>query len=157
MARGNNPARQLEGRDGEIWRRSTVYRWTQERIAQHFGLSQQRVASILAEIRKELKPLVMEDMVRNSMEFLDEVQARAFEIADLAGAPIAVGKDGMPLIDPDTGETVRDYGGRIRALELAMKADAEVRKMHGLNAPEKKQISGELRYEVVGVEDADLT
>jgi len=162
----------MDGRNGEVWRRHAVYRWTQERIAEHFGISQQRVSDIISEVRRELKPLVAEQMVQASNEFLNELQARALEIADMTPAPVTVGKDGNvlyddvldedgnPVLDED-GEpkraVVRDFSGRLAAIMTAKNIDAEIRKLHGLNAPEKREISGALRYEIVGVDDDDLT
>lgn len=165
------PAR-LDGRNGEIWRRVTIYRWTHERAAEHFGISRQRVDQIVKAVRDELKPLLAEEMVQQSNEFLADLQQRALDIADMTPAPVTVGKDGNVLYDDVLDENgnpvldedglpkraiVRDFSGRLAAIMTAKNIDAEIRKLHGLNAPEKREITGALRYEIVGVDDEDLT
>jgi hypothetical protein len=160
----------LDGRNGEVWRRHTIYGWTQERCAEHFEISQSRVSEIIAEVRKQIAPLIQEQAAADSREFLLEVKARALEIADLAGAPVAVGKDGDILYEPcdcerylehgrcsDPRKVVRDYSGRLNALKTATMIDAQMAKRFGLDAPEKRELSGQVRYEIVGVDDADLT
>ena len=161
---------ELDGRDGEVWRCFAVKGWNQARIAREFGISQQRVSQIVEEVRKTIRPLLAEEMTQQSMEFLRDVQSRAYEIAEMVGAPVAVGKDGSILYEPcdcdvyiEEGscshprKIVRDYSGRLNALRLAHDIDKSVRKLHGLDAPEKREMSGNVRYEIVGVEDSDLT
>jgi hypothetical protein len=160
----------LDGRNGEVWRRHTIYGWTQERCAEHFDISQSRVSEIIAEVRKQVQPLIQEQAAADSREFLLDVKARALEIADLAGAPVAVGKDGNILYEPceTHGQddpcnadcrrvVVRDYSGRLNALKTAAMIDAQMAKRFGLDAPEKRELSGQVRYEIVGVDDDDLT
>jgi len=148
---GGSP--RLEGRNGEVWRRYAIYGWTQERIAEEHGISQARVSEIITEAKKTMAPVDRSELVQQSLDFLREVQARALEIADMAGAPVAVGKDGNILHDPDTGAVVRDYGGRLRALETAAKMDAQIAKRFGLDAPEKHEVTAKVNYEIVGVPD----
>jgi hypothetical protein len=157
----------LEGRNGEIWRQVMIYGWTEARCAQEHGITQQRVSQIVSAVRKELRPYVAEELIQQSMEFLRKTQEKAWEIAEMAGAPVAVGKDGTILTEPcdcmapnvcdHPAKTVRDYSARLNALRLAHDIDKSVRKLHGLDAPEKKELSGNVRYEIVGVEDSDLT
>jgi hypothetical protein len=52
---------------------------------------------------------------------------------------------------------VRDYSGRLNALKTAAMIDAQMAKRFGLDAPEKRELSGQVRYEIVGVDDDDLT
>lgn len=142
----------LEGRDGDIWRRYTIYSWTQERIAREYGISRERVSDILERVRASLPETDRSALINASMELIHEVKARALEIADMAGAPVAVGKDGLPLMDPETGAVVRDYSGRLRALETAMKADDVLAKRLGLDAAQKTETTASVRYEVVAVD-----
>lgn len=161
---------ELDGRDGEVWRCFAVKGWNQARIAREFGISQQRVSQIVEEVRKTIRPQLAEEMTQQSMEFLRAVQEKAWEIAEMAGAPVAVGKDGSILHEPcgcaefvahgiceHPRAVVRDYSGRLNALRLAHDIDKSVRKLHGLDAPEKREMSGNVRYEIVGVDDSDLT
>jgi len=159
----------MDGRNGEIWRRHAIYGWTQERCAEHFDISRQRVSQIIDEVRAQIQPLIQEQAAADSREFLLDVKARALEIADLAGAPVAVGKDGNILYEPCGTHgpydpecdceraVVRDYSGRLNALKTAAMIDAQMAKRFGLDAPEKRELSGQVRYEIVGVDDDDLT
>jgi hypothetical protein len=146
----------LEGRDGDIWRRYTLYSWTQEKIAAHYGISRERVSDILQRVRASLPETDRAELINASMELIHEVKARALEIADMAGAPVAVGKDGIVLLDPNTGEPVRDYSGRLRALDMALKADDVLAKRLGLDAAQKTESTATVRYEVVGIEPEAL-
>lgn len=148
--------RRLEGRNGEIWRRYSVYRWTQERIAEEFEISQERVSQIISEIRASLPADDLAEMRKQSLELYAELTARALEIADMVPAPVFVGKDGSIAYDTD-GNVVRDYTGRLRALETAAKFDAETRKLMGLDAAQKAEVASTVRYELVGVNPEDLT
>lgn len=146
----------LEGRNGEVWRKHIIYGWTQERCAEHFGISQQRVAEIIAQVRASIPEDSKADLVRASMDLINEVKARALEIADMLPAPVVAGKDGEPVMDPETGQWVRDFSGRLRALETALKADDTLAKRLGLDAASKIESTATVRYEVVGVDTEDL-
>lgn len=155
MRRRHQP--RLQGRNGEIYRRWAIYGWTQERIGEEYNLSQPAISRIISEVQASAPKVTVDEMRSKQVDFLEEVQARALEIADMAGAPIAVGQGGVPLIDPDTGDVVRDYSGRIKALDTAMRASEHIAKRLGLHAAEKVQHSGLVRYEIGGVSESDLT
>jgi hypothetical protein len=147
----------LEGRNGEIWRAYTIYQKTQEAIAQEFGISQARVSQIVREVRASIPENDREEMRQESLELYREMTRRALEIADLVPAPLVAGKDGEPVIDPETHKPVRDYTGRLRAMETALKFDLERRKLMGLDSATKVETSGAVRFEIVGVDVDDLT
>lgn len=147
----------LEGRNGEVWRKHVIYGWTQERVAEHFGIGQQRVSEIIAMVRASIPEDSKADLVRASMDLINEVKARALEIADMIPAPVVAGKDGDPVMDPETGTWVRDYSGRLRALETALKADDTLAKRLGLDAASKIESTATVRYEVCGVDTENLT
>jgi transcriptional regulator with XRE-family HTH domain len=146
----------LEGRDGEVYRSVTVYRKSQERVAKEFGISQQRVSQILAEVRKQLPETDLDIMRSESLELYADLGRRALEIVDLTPAPLLAGKDGTPQTDPDTGKVIRDYGGRLKAMEMALKIDDQRRKLMGLDAATKAEVAGAVRFEIAGVDLDDL-
>ena len=148
------PAR-MEGRDGEIWRGYTVYRKTQSRLAAEYGLSQARISEIIRDARASIPQHDRDEMRQQSLELYAELTRRAMEIADLVPAPVVVGKDGDILYE--NGKIVRDYTGRLRAMETAAKFDAETRKLMGLDAASKTEVSGSVKYEVVGIDADDLS
>jgi len=154
--RGGRGSTRLEGRNGQVVRRYTIYRQTQAQIADDLDISQARVSEIIAEWRASTPAVDLDAMRQQSLALYAELTERALEIADLAGAPIAVGKDGKIFYD-ENGEVVRDHSGRLRALETAAKMDAETRKLMGLDAAGRMEISGSVRYELVGIDPEDLS
>ncbi len=152
----SNP--RLEGRNGEIWHHYAVKRWTQERIAEKYGISVQRVSQIIADERERLGPIDREEMIRKSAELYAANIAKLQELVELEGAPVTAGKDGDLVIDPVTGKHVRDYSARMAAIKLINDTDAQVRKLFGLDAATKVESTATVRHEIVGVNpEEDLT
>jgi len=120
-------------------------------------ISMQRVSQILAEVKAKMPPIDLSEMRARSIELHLDVIKRAYEMAGMKGAPVTAGKDGEVVYDPEGGEVVRDYALRGSSLALVLKAEAELRKLLGLDAATKVETSGTVRYEVVGVDPADLT
>jgi len=146
-----------EGRNGEVWHRYAVRMQSQERIAEDLGISQVRVSQIIAEVRASVPAVDKQQMIAASLELIAYVKNSAIEMAEMAGAPVAVGKDGVPLYDPETGEVVRDFALRDRALKTALAADDVMAKRLGLDAATKTEVTGQVRYEIVGVDLSDLS
>lgn len=157
----------LEGRGGEVYRKWAIYRWTQEKIAQEYGISQQRVGQIIAAVRTQLPKTDRSELIEQSRAFLEDVQSRFLEIAELTPAPVVRGKDGDILYDtvtdPETGEShqvvVRDYSARMKALAEARITDEQIAKRFGLSEPAKTSVDlqATVRYEIAGVDEGDLT
>lgn len=145
----------MEGRDGQIWRAYTVYRHTQSRIAADFGISSTRVSEIIQQVRATIPQHDLDEMRQMSIDLYADLTRRAMEIVDLVPAPVVVGKDGDILYED--GEIVRDYSGRLRAIETAAKMDGETRKLMGLDSATKSEVSGSITYEVVGIDENDLS
>lgn len=139
-----------------MWRAVTIYRRTYEDVAEEFGISKSRVCQIIADVKSQIPATDLDAMRQESMDLYSELGRRAMEIADLAPAPIFVGKDGKIALDKN-GEPVRDYSGRLRALETAAKFDEHRRKLMGLDAAQKAEMSAQVRYEIVGVNTEDLS
>ena len=144
-------AKEMTGRNGEVWYRHAVRAQSQERIAEDLGISQQRVSQILAAVKDNFPEIDRQGLVRHSLEFLKAAQDKAMEIVELTPAPVFVGKDGTIARD-EHGNVVRDYSGRLKALEVAIKANETIAKRFGLDAPQKIEASGAIRYEIVGVD-----
>lgn len=148
---------ELEGRDGEIYSKHLVHRWSQNRIAAHFGLSQQRVSQILAAATEEMRGAAQAELIRESQATLAYVKAKYLELIEMTGAPVTSGKDGDIVIDPETQAVVRDYSLRAGALAGLRATDAELAKRLGLNAPEKAQVESTVKYVIEGVDTGNLT
>lgn len=135
------------GRNGAIWR-AYCRGATQEALAERYGLSQQRVSEIVRQVRDSIPEEDRANEVTRSLELLHELREGALEIWEMAAAPVFVGKDGEVARDPDQvddehpeGVVVRDHSGRLAALTTALKVDGEIRKLLGLDAATKLDVS----------------
>ena len=148
----------LDGRNGEVWQKWAVFSWTQERIADHFGISQQRVTQILADVRSRMTPVDRNAMIEQSREMLEDMRRRQMELAEQikAGAPVAVGKDGNKLYEDD-GTPVRDYSGYLKALAEVRATDQVIAKRFGLDAPDKVETMATVKYQIEGFDPSALT
>jgi hypothetical protein len=137
----------LAGRNGSIWRDYCAGR-TQEALAAEYGLSQARVSQIIRQVRDGIPEEDRELEVQRSLEMLRELRSGALEVWRMVAAPVTAGKDGDLVLDPESGEYVRDHGGRIRALEAALKVDQRIAQLLGLDAATKLDMNvsqGEVR------------
>lgn len=132
----------LEGRNGRIWRDYCAGK-TQAALAAEHGISQGRVSQIISQVRASLPKEDRAEELERSLEMLHELRAGALEVWRMAAAPVTAGKDGDPVMDPETGEWVRDHGGRLRALETALKVDQRIAQLLGLDAAQKVDLSVE--------------
>jgi hypothetical protein len=146
------PMEALTETERTVYRLSVVNRLNQREIGERLGVTQQAVSDVLIRARAKLPPVDYEAMRRQSLELHEEIQRQALALAEREGAPVTAGKDGDLVLDPSTGEHVRDYSLRLAALETARKADVEIRKLLGLDAATKTEVSGSVRYEVAGVD-----
>jgi hypothetical protein len=146
----------LEGRNGEIYRAVAIYQKTREAVAEEYGISRQRVDQIVEKVRKELPAHDLDEMREETLELYREMNRRTLEMVDLIPAPVFVGKDGDIALD-ERGQVVRDYSGRMKAIELALKITEQRRKLMGLDAAQKSEVGGSVKFEIVGVNTDDLT
>lgn len=147
----------LTEREAEVYKLTVVNRLTQREIAERFDISQPAVSAILAKARAKLPPPDLGAIRQEAIALYEAVQREAWNLAGMEGAPVTAGKDGDLVLDPKTGEHVRDYQGRIMALRLALAAGEDLRKLMGADAATKTEVTGSVRYEVVGVNPEDLT
>lgn len=142
-----------------IWELRMVKRLTLAEIGAEVGLSTARVGEIMKELLAAMPQQTREEMIAKSAATLDSVHRRLEDLAEKLkdGAPIAVGKDGLPfMVD---GELVRDYSGLRDILKEIRVTDDAIAKRWGLNAPDRTEatIKGTLRYEIVDAAGDELT
>jgi len=130
----------MEGRNGAIWR-GYLFGKTQEALAEEFGLSQQRVSQIIQQIQASIPETDKAKAFQRELDFLDTLRATAAEIMQMPAAPVTAGKDGDIVRDPETGAVVRDYGGKLAAMDRAVKIGERYAKLLGLEAPTKVDLS----------------
>lgn len=130
----------MDGRNGKIWQ-GYVRGKTQEALAEEHGLSQQRVSQIISQVRASIPEVDKAEAFQRELEFLNKLRDTALEIMDLPAAPVTAGKDGDVVLDPETGAVVRDYGGKLAAMDRAVKMHERYAKLLGLEAPSKVDVS----------------
>lgn len=132
----------LAGRNGVVWR-DYCGGMTQTALAAREGISQARVSQIIRQVRDSIPEETREEEVQRSLEMLRELRAGALEVWRMAAAPVTAGKDGSIVYDPEVRDeedrpaVVRDHGGRLRALETALKVDQRIAALLGLDAAQK--------------------
>lgn len=149
----------LQARNTEIYRQYVLRGRTQEDIAEEFGITRERVSQIISGVERDRGEKIgdRDALMRKSAELAADVLERALALADLDGAPLTAGKDGTVVLDPATGDVVRDFSGRMAALKLALAADEQLARRLGLNAPTRVETSGTVRYEIEGVDPEAMT
>ncbi|MFE0378349.1 hypothetical protein ACFW1M_22825 [Streptomyces inhibens] len=103
----------------------------------------------------------MRDIVREPAERLIQVEAaeidalyvEALEILERNHITVSNGRI-ITMRDPDTGKDVPlpDDGPKLAALQTALKLRESYRRLFGLDAATKTEVSGGLTYEIVGVD-----
>lgn len=147
----------LTEREEEIYRLTVVNQLSQRVIGERLGISQERVGQILRAARAKLPPINLDEIRQQALTLHEDVIRRAYLLAEMKGAPVTAGKDGSVVYDPETQQVVRDYTLALNSLTLALKADEQRRKLLGADAASKTEVTGSVRYEVVGIDTEDLT
>lgn len=127
---------------------------TLQQIADELGYSSRSAARTAA--RRALREIVQgpaQQLLALHMERLESLYEAALDIMEQDYLTVSHGKvvkddDGNPLLDP---------GPKLAALREARATSESFRKLVGLDSEKKINVSGNVRYEVVGVDPADLT
>jgi hypothetical protein len=101
--------------------------------------------------RDVLKPAV-EKLIQTESEQLDQLYVMAMEILErnhvmVSHGRVVYGEDGQPLLDD---------GPRMQAIQTALRIRESYRRLHGVDQPAKTEISGGVKYELIGVNPEDL-
>lgn len=122
----------LAGRNGEIWR-AYCRGATQAALAEEFGISQQRVSQIIAEVRDSIPMEERESTLKQEIDLLRDLRRDVLSLWD-ADAPNLV-SNGRVI------EGVKDHGGRLAALARAESLTARLHKITGIEAAQKVDLS----------------
>lgn len=146
----------LTEREADVYRLTVVNRLTQTEIGKRLGITQPAVSVILKAARAKIPPPDLNAIRQEAAERHLDVIRRAAELMEMEGAPVTAGKDGGVVYDPESGVVVRDYAGRVQAAKLLLEADRELRKLFGVDAATRQEITGGVRHELVGVDPGEL-
>lgn len=126
--------------------------WSQQRVADHFGLSQSTVSDIIARHRASLGPINKAEHINQAADVLDDLIEQAIAIAHSKPMPVTAGKDGVVVRDPETGEVVRVHSERLAAMQTVKALQESKRKLLGLDSATKVETTGSVTYKLEGVD-----
>lgn len=133
-------------RDLEIWRAYCAGS-PQDAIARRFGVSQPTVSRAIDRVRKSIPVEDRDALIRREIAFLEWMRTEMIKDFQ-AELPPAFDQKGNALEHPETGELVRDATNRYAAFDRALRAQAEFRKLLGLDAPTSSKVDVDQRTEV---------
>lgn len=118
------------------------------------GTAWRAIQAVKAEV---VRPAVTK-LIATESEQLDSLYVMALEIIERNHIVVSHGKV-VTMRDPETGEEkpLQDDGPRLQAIQTALRIRDQYQNLHGLKQPAQVAVSGSVRYEVVGVDPADLT
>lgn len=143
-------------RDMDIYRRR-MRGETNETLAAEYGIGANAISKIVTKVSRSMPEQDRSEILALSAEHLDDIRSKVLHLWELQGAPVTAGQHGDVLIDPDTGETVRDHSLKVRAAELLLKIEQAVGRRYGLDAPTQAEVKASVQYEIVGVDPEALT
>ncbi|MFC9821387.1 hypothetical protein ACFWG6_30905 [Streptomyces erythrochromogenes] len=128
--------------------------WTYQAIADELGYYDKSHAwRQLQNARKRILKPALEQLIATEMQQLDELYVAALEILEREHVAISQGK----IMKDDDGTPILDDGPRLAAIREMRMIRESFRKLHGLDAEKKVNVSGGVRYEIVGIDQADLS
>ncbi|MFI6530504.1 hypothetical protein [Streptomyces uncialis] len=134
-------------------------RLTYQQIADELGYSSKGDAwRAVHRARADVARPAVTKLIQAESEELDDLYAMALEVIEANHVVVSHGKV-VTMKDPETGEEkpLKDSGPKLQAIQTALRVRESYRKLHGLDAEQKVSLSGSVRYEVIGVDAADLT
>jgi hypothetical protein len=128
--------------------------WTMPQLAERYGLDVSTISDDLKVYREAIPAQTRESMVERHHTTLADITRRLDALSRLNPPPVVAGKDGTPVMDPETREWVRDYSTQVTALRELRATLAQEAKLAGLNAADKVEVTGSVTFE--GSVDAEL-
>lgn len=126
-------------------------------LADEYGMSEANVSRIVSELARKLPERDRSALVALTVDNMMNLRGKVMQLSNLNGAPVTAGQHGEVLIDPETGEVVRDFSGVLNAIKTMLAIDAQFAKRLGLDAPSESVVKGSVQYEIVGLDPEALT
>lgn len=132
---------------------------TYEEIKERYGYAHRSDAKKAIERAKAdvARPAVTR-LIATESEELDALYTEACAILRRNHITVSHGKI-ITWLNPDTNEEepLQDDGPKLAAIQVALKVRESYRRLHGLDAEKKVSVTGDVKYELVGVDPKDLT
>jgi AraC-like DNA-binding protein len=129
-------------------------RHTYQQIADELGYSSKGDAwRAVQRCRQAAIQQAGEELLASEAAHLDQLYVEALEV--LARDHMVV-SHGQIVRGPD-GEPLLDDGPKLAAIDRLVKVRESYRKLFGVDTAQKVNLSGGVRYEIVGVDPSDLT
>jgi hypothetical protein len=142
-----------EAETAAMWREWVAGK-TQYEIAEAHGITQQTLSERLTRFRQNLPETEREMILRRELDLLDEVRRPLIDL--ITGPPPPAYSNGRKMVDDD-GTPVPDWPVIISAVSGVLRTQERMAKFLGLDAPAKMETTGTVKYEIVGVDPAQLT
>jgi len=140
---GGVPIELLRERERRAWELSSKM-WTQERIAQELGLERSTISKMLKRLNERAMKTITDEILAEKAQHirqLKEIADEAFQAwersKETRKGVVKKSRTGGMTRGEETTTSVQDQDGDPRYLETAMKALNDIRKILGLDAPEK--------------------
>ncbi|MFF7949127.1 hypothetical protein [Streptomyces griseorubiginosus] len=130
-----------------------------EQIATELGYSHRSDAKkAIDRAKADVARPAITRLIATESEELDALYTEAVAILQRNHVTVSHGKV-ITWRNPETQqeEPLQDDGPKLQAIQVALRVRESYRKLHGLDQPAKQEISGGVKYEVVGVDPEDLT
>lgn len=163
MANPNQDARNSKGRyvrtletaardaqAAELYAQGLTYR----QIAAELGYESH--TSVVGACQRAVRDVVKsagEQVLKVHIDRLEYLFAKAVEIAETDHVVVSHGR----VVTDTDGQPLKDPGPTLAAIREARASLESFRKLTGLDQPTKVNLSGGVRYEVVGIDPEDLT
>ena len=128
--------------------------WTNQRIADHLGYSSP--SSVRDACRRAIRDIVKdgaEKLIAVHVDRLETLYEAAVEVLEADHVVVSHGK----VVTGADGQPLKDNGPKLAAIREARATMESFRKLMGLDQPTQVNVSGGVRYEVVGINPEDLT
>ncbi|MEV3857737.1 hypothetical protein AB0J38_25855 [Streptomyces sp. NPDC050095] len=142
-----------DARAAELRAQGLTYAQIGEQLGTDKGTAWRAVQNAKADVARP----AVEALIAAESGQLDDLYVMALEIIERNHVTVSHGK--VVTMADESGKEVPllDDGPRLQAIQTALRVRESYRKLHGLDAEQKVNVSGAVRYEVVGVDAADLT
>lgn len=129
-------------------------RMTYQQIADAVGYSDKGSAwRAIQKCRNAVLQQAGAELIASEAAQLDDLFVSAMEVLERAHVMVSHGR----VIKDDEGNVLLDDGPKLAALREMRAIRESYRKLLGVDQPTQVAVSGQVRYEVVGVDPADLS